>query len=369
MKTNIDAVYIHIPFCNKICNYCDFSKLYYNSTYVNKYLIALSKEIDKYYKYEKINTIYIGGGTPSCLSIIELKKLFKIVNKIHLYKDYEYTFECNLEDITEDKLKLLYKNKVNRLSIGVQSLNKNILKKLGRSLYSKRYLKQKIKLAKSIGFKNINIDLMFGINNCNSILKDIKYITKLNINHISVYSLIIEPHTKFYNNNESNIDQDIESKLYAKIVELLNNNNYIQYEISNFCKKGYECKHNIKYWNNDKYYGFGLSSHGYIYNYRYENTKSITSYIDGKYRLSKTIINKKIDIENYIMLNLRKIEGININEFNKKYNIDFEKKYNIEYLLKNKYLIKEKDNVKINKKYLYISNKILADILYNELDN
>lgn len=364
MKTSIDAVYIHIPFCNNICNYCDFSKLYYNSTYATKYLNALSKEVDRYYKGEVINTIYIGGGTPSALSTLELNLLFKIINKFNLSKDYEYTFECNLEDLTYEKLKLLYDNKINRISIGIQSLNKNILNKLGRSINTKKDIKEKIKLIKAIGINNINIDLMFGIDNNNNILKDIKFLNKLDISHISTYSLIIEPHTVFYNANVTSIDSDIESNLYYKIIKLMKKYKYTHYEISNFCKDGFECKHNLKYWNNDRYYGFGLSSHGFINNYRYENIKSINNYINGKYRLSKNVLSKTLDMENYIMLNLRKTEGINILLFNKIYNIDIEKVYNISELLINNYLIKENNYIRINSKYLYISNTIISKILF-----
>lgn len=364
MKTNIDAVYIHIPFCNKICNYCDFSKLYYNSIYVNKYLNSLSKEIDKYYNKEKIDTLYIGGGTPSCLSCNELEILFKLIKKLNISNKCEFTFECNIEDITYEKTKLLYDNRVNRISIGIQSLNKKIINKLGRNINIKKDIIKKIKLIRKIGINNINIDLMFGINESNSILKDISFFSKLNINHISTYSLIIEPHTIFYNLNIKSIDAEKENKLYYKIIDLMHKNNYVHYEISNFCKNGYECKHNLKYWNNSKYYGFGLSSHGYISNYRYENTKSITNYIKGKYRLSKTVLSKKIDMENYIMLNLRKISGIDLKLFNKIYNIKFENKYNIQNLLDNNYLIKENNYIKINPKYLYVSNTIISKILF-----
>ena len=364
MKTNVDAVYIHIPFCNKICNYCDFSKIFYNNDYVNKYLEALSKEIDKYYKGEKINTLYIGGGTPSSLSTDELNLLFKIIKKINITKDCEITFECNPEDLVKDKIILLKKNKVNRISIGVQSLNKKILSKLGRSIFTKKDIKLKINLIKSIGIKSISIDLMFGIDGSNNILNDIKFFNKLSINHISTYSLIIEPHTIFYNNNIKQMNTDYESNLYYKIVRLLDKNKYNQYEISNFCKKGYECKHNLKYWSNSNYYGFGLSSHGFINNYRYENNKSITSYIKGNYRLSKSILSKKLDMENYIMLNLRKIEGVDLILFNKIYSVNFENKYYIKELLKNNYLIKENNYIKINPKYLYISNTIISQIIF-----
>lgn len=367
MKTNIDSVYIHIPFCNSICNYCDFCKYFYNEKYLNKYIISLSNEISKEYKNELIDTLYIGGGTPSCLSINELELLFsKVIKKIKLNNNYEFTFECNIEDLTQEKLKYLYKNKVNRLSIGIQSFDNKVLNILGRKKIKVKDVKSKIILANKIGFNNISIDLMYGIPNTKKadIFKSIKILKKLDIKHISAYSLIVEKNTIFCNKKIKNINSDKESNIYYKIINTLRKNGYYQYEISNFSKKGYECKHNIKYWNNDRYYGFGVSAHGYIDNYRYENVKGINSYIKGVYKLNINKLMKKEDRENEIMLNLRKTEGININKYKIKYNINLEKNKSVKELIKQGYLIKNNEYIKINCDYLYVSNSIISKIIF-----
>ena len=190
------SVYVHIPFCRTICTYCDFCKLNYNPDFVLTYLIALEKEIKENFNHEEINTLYIGGGTPSTLTIPELKKLFNIMQVFKLSDDYEYTFECNISDIRVELLELLKENRVNRISIGVESFNKKNLKFLGREANFKE-TKDKINLCKKMGFDNINVDLMYAINNESiyTLKSDIRKILKLKVPHISTYSLMIEKNT------------------------------------------------------------------------------------------------------------------------------------------------------------------------------
>ena len=261
---SVKSCYIHIPFCNKICSYCDFAKVNYNKLYIDAYLDSLSHEIDLYYKSEILDTLYIGGGTPSGLEIDELNKLFKILKKIKLNKTYEFTFECNIESLTEEKLKLLYNNGVNRLSIGIQTLNLKFLKFLNRN-HNKESVLNIINLANTIGFNNINVDLIYAIpgETISDLEEDLKFLTSLPITHISTYSLMIEPHTKLYIDNIKNIDQDLDYKMYKFICNYLKNKGFNHYEISNFSKK-HNSKHNLTYWNNEFYYGFGLSSSGFI---------------------------------------------------------------------------------------------------------
>ena len=192
LENNISkSVYIHIPFCMSICSYCDFCKLLYNKKLVISYLRQLEKEIDSKYKGEKINTIYIGGGTPSSLDLDELNYLFKIISKFSLDNNYEETIECNFDSINSDKLKLFKKYGVNRLSFGMESTNKNILNILDRE-ESKEEIENKIRLCKRIGFNNINVDLMYAINgeDLNMLKNDLDFLIDLDINHISTYSLI-----------------------------------------------------------------------------------------------------------------------------------------------------------------------------------
>lgn len=357
----ITSMYIHIPFCSNICSYCDFCKLYYNKDLVNNYLISLDNEIKSNYKNESLKTIYIGGGTPSALNIEELQKLFNILSQLKLSKNYEYTFECNIENITEEKLKLLKENKINRLSIGVQSFNQKILNFLERK-YTKKDIINKINLAKKY-FKNINIDLIYAVPNqtLEDLENDLKEFIKLDITHISTYSLILEDNTKLKINKTEYIDEDLDSNMYNLIKKILKKNNFNHYEVSNFTKKGYESQHNLNYWNNNKYYGFGLGASGYINNIRYTNTRSINNYINKKYILETEVIDKITDIENEMILGLRKIKGINKQNFYNKFNSKINDYYNIEQLIKDKKIVETKNYLKIPEKFIYISNMILVE--------
>lgn len=356
----IDSIYIHIPFCSHICSYCDFSKVFYNKDLVNNYLLHLKTEMFSLPKNIKYKTIYIGGGTPSVLNIDELKILFDIVDEIKLEDNYEFTFECNIESITKEKLIFLKNHRVNRLSIGIESfLNKN-LASLERN-YHEEDIYKKINLVKETGFTNINVDLMYALPN--QTLKDLEYdidkIIALNVNHISTYSLILEDHTKLKNKHTEYIDEELDLKMYNMISEKLLNNGYIHYEISNFSKPGYQSKHNLNYWMNNKYYGFGLGASGYIDNYRYTNTKSINKYLEDEYLYEKELQDDKIELENEIICKLRTNIGINKDEFIKKYGFDLKEKYNIDDLIDKEVIILTNGNYVISKNYWYLLNEIL----------
>lgn len=351
------SVYIHIPFCNTICSYCDFPKVYSSVCDKKLYLEALKKEIKTNYKNEIVNTIYIGGGTPSVLSIEELKKLLEITNLFKKNTNTEFTIECNIESIDEEKLKLLKKYNVNRISIGVESFDKKIISYLNR-FHTKKETIKKIKLVKKY-FKNINIDLMYAIpgQSIKSLKKDIKTYLKLKIPHISYYSLIIEPHTKLYNENTSYIDEDIDYKMYKIITKKLKK--YHHYEISNFSYVGYESKHNLVYWNNEEYYGFGLGASGNINGVRYNNTKNIHKYINGDYKLEETKLTEEEKMQEEMFLGLRKLDGVDINKFEKKYHKKIEEVFDIKDLLEKNILIKKDGYMFINKNNIYTSNDIM----------
>lgn len=355
------SVYIHIPFCKSICSYCDFCKMYYNSKFVNDYLEALEKEIKSNYKNEVISTLYIGGGTPNCLSNDELKKLFDIVKIFKLDKDYEFTIECNVEFITTDNLKIFKDNKVNRLSIGIESVNSNNLKYLNRN-YDKKLVEEKVLLAKKY-FNNINGDLIYALPNSNikDLEEDISFLLSLDLEHISTYSLIIEDNTILKNNNAKNIDEEVDYEMYKLICDKLKN--YHHYEISNFSKYGYESKHNLTYWHNLNYYGFGLGASGYIDNIRYDNTRSLNNYIKGNYVLNKEVVDTNLSKEYYLILGLRLIDGINIGDYNNRYNDDLLKNEVISKLINENKLVLDKGNIKINIDYIYVSNDILVEII------
>ena len=356
----VNAVYIHIPFCDHICSYCDFPKMLSSTNYQRKYLESLKWEIENNYKNDIIETIYIGGGTPSSLCLSDLKYLFEIL-KIFKTNNLEYTIEVNIDSISEDKLKLFKEYGINRISVGIETFNDKYLKYLNRN-YLKKDIYPKIELIKKY-FNNINVDLMYAFpsETIKELEEDIDEFIKLDVNHISTYSLIIEPNTVLYNNKTENIDEDLDYEMYKLITNKLNK--YHHYEISNFAISGYESKHNLVYWHNKQYYGFGLGASGYIDNIRYTNTRSINNYFSGNYILDKHKLDIKETMENEFMLGLRLIDGIDINEFKDKYNIDIKTYKNVSKLLAENKLIIDKNHLFINPKYIYISNSILVDLI------
>ncbi|MBE6148837.1 MAG: radical SAM family heme chaperone HemW [Firmicutes bacterium] len=358
------SVYIHVPFCKTICSYCDFCKFYVNEKWVNDYLEALEKEIQDRYMDEPIYTIYIGGGTPSALphwALIKLLDLIKVFNK---EEKIEFTFECNLNDINEDLVKLLVSKGVNRLSIGIQSFNKNNLTFLNREA-DYEDAKEKILICKSNGINNINVDLIYALpdQTLSSLKKDLKLMCSLGVNHISTYSLMIENNTILSHQKIVPIDEVIDAKMYKLICTYLKRHGFKHYEISNFARPGYESKHNLVYWNNEQYYGFGPGASGYLDNIRYDNTRSLTSYIQGNYILNKEILGSKEQMDYEIILGLRKTQGINIKEFYDKYHVNIQSKYNIESLLECEDLIYKNGYIFINPDKLYLMNEVLLKLI------
>ena len=350
------AAYIHIPFCHRICSYCDFCKMYYKSDWVDNYLKALEKEIKTFYKQEKLSSIYIGGGTPSCLNKKELIKLFKIIKSFNLFAKYEFTFECNIEDINLDLLKTLKENKVNRLSIGVQTINTKYLNLMNRTIDSD--IKNKIELCKSY-FDNISIDLMYGFygETMNDLNNDLQFFINLNIPHISIYCLILEENTKLKTQNYQELDDDKQRDMYDLIRKVLKKSNYKQYEISNFAKTGFDSKHNLNYWNNEEYYGFGLGASGFVNNMRYTNTRNFNAYLKQNYSLESYSVTLKENMENEMILGLRKTRGVSKKQFFKKY------KKNIFDVFDTSLLKENKNYYHISSKDLYISNSILINFI------
>ena len=353
------SIYIHIPFCKTICSYCDFCKFYYNEKWVDNYLIALEKEIKSKYKNEPINTIYIGGGTPTSLNIKQLEKLLQLT-KLFNFEKIEFTVETNA-DLSLDKVKLLKQYGVNRISIGVQTVNPKHLKFLNRN-HTKEEVINLVNLLKQYDF-NVNVDLMYGMPNqtLKELEEDLDFILSLDVNHISAYSLIIEPHTKIYIDNVTNIDEDLDYQMYQLINKKLKN--YVHYEISNFAKDDYYSKHNLVYWNNLEYYGFGIGASGYIDGVRYDNTRSYQNYLNGNYLFESRKLSKKEKIENEFILGFRKLEGINILEFKAKYDMNVLDIGIVKKLLKEGKLSVDNGYLKINPKYIYISNTILVNFI------
>lgn len=358
------SIYIHLPFCSSICHYCDFCKQYYNSEIVNKYLDALNEEITSRYQKETIETIYIGGGTPSSLNIRELKKLFSIIKQFKLSDNIEFTIEVNPENINEEKLLLFKENSVNRISIGIETTNDKLLNFLGRK-HTFNEVVDKVELMHKLGFNNINVDLIYAIPNetITDLKHDLENITNLNISHISTYSLMINPHTLLDIKKIKNIDEETDRKMYDYICNYLKNKGFNHYEISNFSNINYESKHNLVYWHNERYYGFGLGASGYINNTRYDNTKSMDNYLKGKRIINEEKLTSKDIISYELILGLRLVKGINKDTFYHKYNLNILDLYNIRELIEKKYLSDDGFNIMISYDKLYIENSILINFL------
>ena len=370
----IEALYIHIPFCNNICTYCDFYKMMAKNDKKSKYIDYLIKELDLRRDHlSNIKTIYIGGGTPTSLNNDLLEKLLKAIEeRIDLNKVIEYSIEANPLDLNLDKCNLLNKYHINRVSVGMQSFNDDRLKFLGRT-HNKSDAYLAIKNLKKSGIKNINIDLMYGLPNDSfaKFKKDLKLAVKLKVNHISSYALILEEHTMLYNlfkeGKFSELDGDIQANIYYKTNKYLAKNGYNHYEISNYAKSGYESIHNLTYWNNEYYLAIGASGSYYLDNTRYTNINNLKKYYEGidnnhlEY-LEENKLSIKDQMAEEVILGLRKVEGVDLNRFKDKFNISIYEVFGdiINDLVNKKLLVLTNNNhLKIPKDKLFVSNSIM----------
>lgn len=369
------GIYVHMPFCKKKCYYCDFISFANKEDLIDKYINALNKEINtcKVSKEEYcINTIYFGGGTPSYIDgnyIVDiLKKLYKNFNVL---ENAEITIEVNPGTINENKLTRYFNAGINRISMGLQTTNDELLKIIGR-IHNYDTFVSNYKLARNIGFKNINVDLMIGLptQTLEDVENDLINIVNLNPEHISVYSLILEEGTKLQekiSKRELFLPSEIiERKMYWKVKKYLEQRGYQHYEISNFSKKGFYSKHNLACWSQEEYLGLGLSAHSYINNVRYSNTTNLKEYVNNKQtKIIHERQNKEDKMKEYMLLGLRKIEGIKISEFKNKF-VD-----NPIYLYKNilnkmvsEKLIKiEDDNIKLTDKGIDFANLVWEEFI------
>ena len=339
----------------------------YQKKWIQQYLEALEKEIETIYQKEPLETIYIGGGTPSCLDIHELEKLFSIIKKLNKIDEVEFTIEGNFESTTKEKLELYKKNGVNRLSFGLESTNPEQLSFLNRQV-NKNHIEEMIQEARNLGFSNINVDLIYALpkENKEILAKDLNYIFQLGVEHISTYSLIIEKNTILDIHKEKNIEEDLDYEMYQEICQQMRKNHYKHYEISNFCKEDYESKHNTTYWNNEEYYGFGLGASSYRKNKRIENTRSLTAYCNGNYQKAVEIVSNKDKMEYQILLNLRKKEGISLSQFQEIFHKKLGDCYDYRELEKQGFLKTSEDHLFIPEEKWYISNEIIVELLERE---
>ena len=340
------SVYIHIPFCERKCQYCDFVSYVGKLECLDKYVDSLINEIKSFDAID-IDTVYIGGGTPSLLSEKSLSKIFDTLNKYHhLDKNAEISIECNPNSLSEEKLVAFKKVGINRISLGVQSLNNEVLKSIGR-LHNRAEALNALNLAKKY-FDNISVDLMVGLPNqtIQDVVDDINALCPL-VNHISVYSLILEEGTPLYDRVQSKQvilpDEDETIAMYDTACKELKKYDFIRYEVSNFTINK-PCKHNIAYWTQKDYYGFGVASHSFVNGVRYSNTESLNDYLSGVTCVESYNIDKKIAKEEYIMLRLRMSQGIDLTDFSMRFGESLETKKDIINNLIDDGILCEKDN-------------------------
>ena len=399
-KTEL-GIYLHIPFCKKKCDYCDFISFPYSQAIelVEKYIETMEAEIDSYdLTSYNVTTIYMGGGTPS---ILPSKEIEKILNKIKTkleknknetkWEDIEITIEVNPGTVDKNKLKTYKKSGVNRLSIGLQTTNNKLLKQIGRIHTYEEFLNT-YQMAKEIGLQNCNVDLMLGLPNqtIQDLKQSLEKILELNPNHISVYSLIVEEGTpierKLQRGELELPDEDTERQMYWYVKNILELNGYEHYEISNFAKKGKQSKHNLNCWHQKEYIGIGISAHSYLNGVRYCNSSEIDKYIkninkkefnindiinlcNGDTKILKKIdevyeINEIQSLEDkkreYMLLGLRKLEGIKISSFKEKFieNPIYVYHKELEKLVSEKLIKVEGDWIKLTNKGLDLANLV-----------
>ena len=333
------GLYIHIPFCQKKCNYCNFLTFINNDDQIEKYVKYLIKEINLY-KGENIHldTIYIGGGTPSYLDEKYMVQIVEAIKKVFVLEDdLEFTIEMNPESVEVDKIKTYLQIGINRFSMGVQSFNNDVLKIMGR-LHNRTSVFKKLALMRELGCKNISIDLMLANpkQDIEILRQDLAIACKLDIDHISYYSLILKEQTYFdlwYRQGKIDLfDPEEERKMYHEVVDTLVKNGFDHYEISSFAKNGLRGIHNAKYWTLNDFIGLGMGAAGNISKLRFENVRGFDSYYNLLDKGQKPLLEtEELSIEDrekeYLMLNLRMMQGFDIDQMNKKFSIDFEEKY------------------------------------------
>lgn len=374
------GIYIHIPFCKQKCFYCDFCSFANKNEMQGKYVETVINEIKNITHKEKytVTTIYLGGGTPSILNPDYIKSILQeIKSSFEILDDAEITIEINPGTVNEEKLKKYKEYGINRLSIGLQSANDKILKKIGR-IHDYKQFEETFFYARKCGFKNINVDLMIGLPTqaVEDVKQTLEKIIQKNPEHISVYSLIIEEGTiieKLINENKLQLpDEETERIMYWTVVNELKENGYNQYEISNFSKKTYESKHNTNCWKQKQYIGLGTSAHSYLNKKRYSNTNNIEEYIKNiqENNISKNITiheeqTEESTMNEYMLLGLRMIQGININEFKQKFKIDPTIKYKetLEKLQKENLIQITKTSIKLTKQGIDFGNIVWEEFI------
>ena len=376
----IRSAYIHIPFCHHICHYCDFNKVFFKQQPVDEYIEMLIKEMSHARQKgsgESLKTIFIGGGTPTALTATQLDRLLEGITLALLPSNelIEFAVEANPGELSLDKLKVLKNAGVNRLSIGVQSFNDELLKKIGR-VHRKEDVFRTMEQAEQVGFDNMSIDLMYGLpgQTIDNFKDSLATAFTLNVKHFSAYSLIVEPKTVFYNLMQkgklSLPPQELEAQMYEISMEQMEKHGFKQYEISNYAIPGYESNHNLTYWNNDYYYGFGAGAHGHLNGVRTSNIGPIKKYMEqieqtGEAFNSKNAVSNEEAMEEEMFLGLRKTAGVNKETFYKKFHIQMENIFSeqINKLVKQGLIINEKQAIRLTHQGKLLGNEVFQEFI------
>ena len=370
-KNETKAAYVHIPFCSHICYYCDFAKVLMTGQPVEAYIDELLKEYDSY-GISSLQTLYIGGGTPSVLPADQLEKLLTHLTKnLDLEELEEFTVEANPSDLTDEVLTVLAQSPVNRISLGVQSFDDKLLKKIGRT-HTEAQVYSSIERLRAAGFENITIDLIYGLPNqtMEMVERDVQKFLELDLPHVALYSLILEDHTVFMNRQRRGRlrlpSDDRNADMYEYIIETLTAKGYSHYEVSNFGKIGYESKHNMTYWDNAEYYGVGAGASGYLEGIRYKNHGPVHHYLrEENKRVNEEVLTRKQKIEEEMFLGLRKKNGVSIERFHKKFGQTLEEIYGtiIEELTLQKMLFEADGRIRMTEKGFELGNEVFERFL------
>ena len=369
MQKKPTSAYVHIPFCTQICYYCDFSKVFIKNQPVDSYLEHLLEEF-RFYDIQKLRTLYIGGGTPTALSAPQLEVLLKGLTKnLDLSVLEELTIEANPGDLDADKIAVLKNSAVNRVSLGVQTFDDKMLKKIGRS-HLEKDIYENIDRLKLAGFDNISIDLIYALpdQTMDQVKENVAKAIGLDIPHMSLYSLILENHTVFMNRMRRGKlplpKEELEAEMFEYIIAELEKAGFEHYEISNFSKIGFESRHNLMYWDNAEYYGIGAGASGYVNGVRYKNHGPIRHYLsaveEGNARITEEYLSQKEQMEEEMFLGLRKKSGVSMARFEEKFGLSFDELYGeiVRDLVQKGLMQIEGDRVRMTKRGLFLGDTV-----------
>ncbi|MEG2324797.1 MAG: radical SAM family heme chaperone HemW [Enterococcus sp.] len=379
--TESTSAYIHIPFCEHICYYCDFNKVFLEGQPVDEYIEALLTETRlslEQYPVKKMETVYVGGGTPTSLNAKQLDRLLSGLRELLPYKNGEFTVEANPGDLSGDKLDVMKSYGVNRLSMGVQTFDDRLLKKIGRK-HTAKDVYDTIQLLEDKNFQNVTIDLIYALpgQSLESFRDTVRRALELDLPHYALYSLILENQTMFMNwvrrGKMKLPEQEVEAQMYAETIEAMEKAGRMQYEISNFAKPGFESQHNLVYWNNQNYFGLGAGASGYLGNKRYKNRGPIQHYLktlnNGQLPvLEEESLTQKEQIEEEMFLGLRKILGVEKKVFEERFGQSIVSIYGevIEDLKQQNLIIESDTNIRLTKQGLFRGNDVFEQFLLSK---